>query len=69
MHYVESVDKSIRGGRGNSSLYIGCVNMPTVCMNSSIEGCYEKFKEDELSFKEKARVVLVGDFNAMQSCT
>ena len=51
----------VRGGRGSSALYIGCVYMPTNCTNSaSIEGCYEKLKEDVLS----GRVVLLGDFNA-----
>ena len=39
--------------------------MPTDCANSaSIEGCYEKLEENVLSFKEKRRVVLLGDFNA-----
>ena len=55
----------VRGGRGSSAFYIGCVYMPTDGTNSaSIEGCYEKLKEDVLSFKEKGRVVLLGDFNA-----
>ena len=44
-------------------MYIGY--MPTDCTNSaSIEGCYGKLKEDVLNFKEKGRVVLLGDFNA-----
>ena len=39
--------------------------MPTDCTKSaSIEGCYKKLKGDVLSFKEKGRVVLLGDFNA-----
>ena len=65
VHYEESMWMKVRGGRGSSALYIGCVYMPTDCTNSaSIEGCYEKLKEDVLSFKEKGRVVLLGDFNA-----
>ena len=31
---------------------------------ASIEGSYEKLKEDVLSSKETGRVVLLGDFNA-----
>ena len=31
---------------------------------SVIEGCYERLKEDVLGFKQKGRVVLLGDFNA-----
>ena len=55
----------VRGGRGSSALYIRCVYMPTDCTNSaSIEDSYEKLKEDVLSFKEKERVVLLGDLNA-----
>ena len=41
--------------------------MPTDCTNSaSIEGCYEKLREDVLNVKEKGRVsaILLGDFNA-----
>ena len=46
MHY-ESVWIKVRGGRGSSAFYIGCVYMPTDCTNSTgIEGCYEKLKED-----------------------
>ena len=65
VHYEESVWMKVRGGRGSSAFYIRCVYMPTDCTSSaSIEGCYEKLKEDVLSFKEKGRVVLLGDFNA-----
>ena len=65
VHYEESVWMKVRGGRGSSALYISCVYMPTDCTKSaSIEGCFEKLKEDVLSFKEKGRVVLLGDFNA-----
>ena len=43
VHYEESVWMKVRGGRGSSAFYIGCVYMPTDCTNSaSIEGCYGK---------------------------
>ena len=29
-----------------------------------MDSCYERLKEDVLSFKEKGKVVLLGDFNA-----
>ena len=65
VHYEESVWMKVRGGRGSSALYIGCVYVPTDCTDSaSIEGYYEKLKKNVLSFKEKGRVVLFGDFNA-----
>ena len=45
VHYEESVWMKVKGGRGSSALYIGCVYMPTDFTNSgSIEGCYEKLK-------------------------
>ena len=31
---------------------------------SVVDSCYELLKEDVLSFKEKGRVVLLGNFNA-----
>ena len=51
----------VRGGRKREALYICCVYMPT---DSTIDSSYEKLKEDMLSFKQKGRVVLLGDFNA-----
>ena len=48
----------VHGGRGREALYIGCVYMPTDSNSVSV------FKEDVLSFKQKGRVVLLGDFNA-----
>ena len=30
-----------------------------------MDSCYERLKEDVLSFREKGEVVLLGDFNAM----
>ena len=46
--------------QGGIAFYIGCVCVPTDITNSaSIEGCYEKHKEDVLSFRKKGRVVLI----------
>ena len=41
---------------------IGCVYMLTD--SNSVSSIYEQLKEDVLSFKQKGRVVLLGDFNA-----
>ena len=39
--------------------------MPTDSTSVSVmDSCYEKLKEDVLSFREKGKVVLLGDFNA-----
>ena len=55
----------VRGGRGREALYICCVYMPTDSTSVSvIDSSYEKLKEDVLSFKQKGRIVLLGDFNA-----
>ena len=55
----------VRGGRGREALYIGCVYMPTDSNSVSVmDSVYEQLKEDVLSFKQKGRVVLLGDFNA-----
>ena len=63
--YEESVWMKVRGGRGREALYICCVYMPTDSTSVSvIDNSYEKLKEDVLSFKQKGRVVLLGDFNA-----
>ena len=52
----------VRGGR---ALYIGCVYMPTDSNSVSVmDSVYEQLKQDVLSFKQKGRVVLLGDFNA-----
>ena len=46
-------------------MYIGCVYMPTDSNSVSVmDSVYEQLKEDVLSFKQKGRVVLLGDFNA-----
>ena len=63
--YEESVWMKVRGGRGREVLYICCVYMPTDSTSVPvIDSSYEKLKEDVLSFKQKGRVVLLGDFNA-----
>ena len=63
--YEESVWMKVRGGRGREALYICCVYMPTDSTSVPvIDSSYGKLKEDVLSFKQKGRVVLLGDFNA-----
>ena len=53
------------GERGTSTLYIGCVYMPTDSTSVAVvESCYGRHKEDVLCFIEKGQVVLLGDFNA-----
>ena len=55
----------IRSERGREALYIGCVYMTTDSTSIFVmDSCYEKLKVDVLSFKEKEKVVLLGDFNA-----
>ena len=55
----------LRSERGKEALYIGCVYMPTDSTSLSVmESCFERLKEDVLSFREKGKVVLLGDFNA-----
>ena len=55
----------VRGERGRSALYIGCVYMPTDCTGTAkIDDSYSLLKEDVLTFKQKGKVVLLGDFNA-----
>ena len=65
VEYEESVWMKIRSERGREALYIGCVYMPTDSTSISVmDSCYERLKEDVLSFREKGKVVLLGDFNA-----
>ena len=48
-----------------SALYIGCVYIPTDGPGIAIIGdSYDLLKEDVLTFKQKGKVVLLGDFNA-----
>ena len=61
----ESAWIKVRGGRGKESLYIGCIYMPTTTASvSTMDACYENLKEDVLIFKEKGKVMLLGDLNA-----
>ena len=63
--HEESVWMKVRGERGRLALYIGCVYMPTDSTSVAVlDTCYERLKEDVLSFREKGKVVLLGDFNA-----
>ena len=63
--YEESVWMKVHSERGREALYIGCVYMPTDSTSISVVDCYyETLKEVVLSFKEKGKVVLLGDFNA-----
>ena len=58
--YEESVWMKVRGERGRLALYIGCVYMPTDSTSVAVlDTCYER-----LSFREKGKVVLLGDLNA-----
>ena len=42
-----------------------CICLLTVqSIISVMDSCYERLKEDVLSFREKGKVVLLGDFNA-----
>ena len=46
------------------ALYIGSVYMRTDCTSISVvDSCYDKLKEDVLSFREKGKFVLLGGFN------
>ena len=63
--HEESVWMKVRGERGRLAMYIGCVCMPTDSTSVAVlDTCYEKLKEDVPSCREKAKVVLLGDFNA-----
>ena len=63
--YEENVWMKVRGGRGRSALYVGCVNMPTDSTSvAAVDAGYVRLKEDVLSFRQKGKVVLLGDFNA-----
>ena len=63
--YAESVWMKVRSERGKSALYIGCVYMPTDCTGTATrDDSYNLLKEDVLTFKQKGKVVLHGDFNA-----
>ena len=50
------------GRRGRSALYIGCPTDSTSV--AAVDAGYVRLKEDVLSFRQKGKVVLLGDFNA-----
>ena len=51
--------------RGRETLYVGCLFMPTDSTSVFVmDHCYERLKEDVISFREKEKFVLLGDFNA-----
>ena len=53
----------VRGEKGR--LYIGCVCMPTDGSGiATTDDSYNLLKEGVLTFKQKGKVVLLGDFNA-----
>ena len=55
----------VRSEMGREALYIGCVYMPTDSTSISVvDSCYERLKENVLSFREKGKFVLLVDFNA-----
>ena len=46
----------VRGERGRSALYIGCVYMPTDSTSVAVvESCYGRLKEDVLSLEKRVR--------------
>ena len=59
-NYAESVWMKVRGERGRSALYIGCVYMPTDCSGiATIDDSYNLLKEDVLTFKQKGKGLLM----------
>ena len=53
------------GWEGKSALYVGCVYRPTDRTSvAAVDAGYVRLKEDVLSFRQKGKVVLLGDFNA-----
>ena len=65
VNYEESMWIKVKGERGRTTLFLGCVYMPTDSENVSIiESSYDELKEDVLVMKERGQVVLLGDFNA-----
>ena len=65
VEYEESVWMKVRGGRGRSALYVGCVYMPidSTCV-AAVDAGYMRLKEDVLlTFRQKGKVVLLRNFN------
>ena len=64
VEYEECVNEST-GWEGRSALYVGCVYMPTDSTSvAAVDAGYVRLKEDVLTFRQKGKVVLLGDFNA-----
>ena len=54
VRYEETVWMKVRGERGRSALYIGCVYMPTDSTSVAVvECCYGKLKEDYLVLEKR----------------
>ena len=65
VEYEESVWMKVRSGRGMSALCVGCVYMPTDSTSvAAVDAGYVRLKEDVVSFRQKGKVVILGDFNA-----
>ena len=55
----------VRGGRGRSALFVGCVYMSTDSTSVAVvDSCCDRLKKDVLDFREKGTVILLGNFNA-----
>ena len=51
--------------KGKVGPVYSCVYMPTDSTSVAVlDTCDERLKEDMLSFREKGKIVLLGDFNA-----
>ena len=65
VEYEDSVWMKVRGRRGRTALYVLCVYIPTDSTSvAAVDAGYVRFKEDVVSFRQKGKVVLLGDFNA-----
>ena len=52
VEYEESVWMKVRGGRGRSALYVGCVYMPTDSTSvAAVDASYVRLKEDVPTFR------------------
>ena len=58
--YDDSVWMKVRGGRGRSASYIGCVYMPTSV--AVVDSCHDRLKEDVLCFKKEGDSCVVRRF-------
>ena len=51
-------------GEGKHCTFVVCICLQIALVFQFIEESYASLKEDVLGFKQKGRVVLLGDFNA-----